>query len=352
MTSLERVQAVLRGEMPDRLPVVPQAFMFCAHAIGYNIGEINRNPAKLAESHIFSQEKYGYDGCVIDVDDATLAEACGAKAVFRDKDVASIDEHNPLLTDLRQINDLKLPDPKKSGRLSEWLEVSERLVDKIGKDVFIMGRADQGPFDLLCLLRGAQNLMLDLIDEDEEVVLNAMEWATQAHIIFAKAQLETGVHATSMGDAYAGPNLISPSMYRQFVFDFEKKVVESLKDYDGAYSIHICGDTTKIIEDMGKTGADILEIDWKSDMGRARSLVPQSTVLMGNIDPSDPMVLGTPEKVKSQVKNLIETTKGKGIIISSGCALGANTKPENMAALVEAAKLYGTAEQLMQLQNC
>ena len=74
MTSLERVQAVLAGQMPDRVPVIPQGFMFSAKTAGYDIGAINRNPAKMAESHRISQEKYGYDGCVVDVDDATLAE--------------------------------------------------------------------------------------------------------------------------------------------------------------------------------------------------------------------------------------------------------------------------------------
>ena len=48
---------------------------------------------------------------------------------------------------------------------------------------------------------------------------------------------------------------------------------------------------------------------------------------------------------------MIRKTRGRGLILSSGCALGANTKPENMAALVESARLYGTREQLEELQK-
>ena len=121
---------------------------------GYDIGQVNRSPAKMAECHRMCQEKYGYDGCVIDVDDATLAEACGARVIFRERDVAIVDEHNPIITDLRQIDDLKLPDPMKDGRLCEWLETVQRLKESIGDHVFIMGRADAGPFSLLSLLRG------------------------------------------------------------------------------------------------------------------------------------------------------------------------------------------------------
>ena len=351
MTSLERVQAVLGGREPDCLPVIPQGFMFSAVTAGYHIGEINRNPAKMAESHRISQEKYGYDGCVVDVDDATLAEACGARVIFREQDVASVDEHQPILEDLREIDDLKLPDPLQDGRICDWLETVERLVDAIGDRVFIMGRADQGPFSLLCLLRGTQDFMVDLLTEDEAVIRRALEWTTEAHTRFARAQLQAGAHATSMGDAYAGQNLISPEMYRNFAWPYEKQVAENLKDLEKPYSIHICGDATQIVGDMGRTGAKILEVDWMTDMGWARSQVGDEVVLMGNINPSDPMCIGTPDQVEAQVRSIVEKTGGRGVILSSGCALGANTRPENMEALVRAARRYGSREFLETLRR-
>lgn len=351
MTSLERVQAVLNGQTPDRLPVLPQSFMVSAKTAGYDIGQINRDPKKMAESHLLCRERFGYDGCIIDVDDATLAEACGAKVIFRKRDVATVDEKHPCLDSLEEIDKLKLPNPMEDGRLSEWLETTKRIVDAVGSEAFVIGRADQGPFDLLCLLRGSQEFMMDLLTEDEDVVLHAMAWATQAHIVFARAMLLTGAHCTSMGDSYASPNLVSPEIYRKFALPFEKQVVAALADLPGVYSIHICGDTSKILRDMGETGAKILELDWAVDMGEARKMIPDDVVLMGNINPSDPMCFGTPADVLAQTKRVIEDTKGKGLILSSGCALGANTKPENMQALVNAAKLYGSYDRLVEMQK-
>ena len=318
MTSLERVQAVLEGRIPDRIPVIPQGFMFSANAAGYNIGQINRSPKLMAESHRICQEKYGYDGCVIDVDDASLAEACGAKVIFREDSVATVDEHNPVLEDLRDIDDLHMPDP--------------------------------GPFNLLCLLRGTQDFMMDLLTEEEDVIFHALEWATEAHSRFARAQLKIA-HATSMGDAYASPELVSPEMYRRFALPAEKKVVENVADLNKPYSIHICGNTTGIIEDMSNAGSKILEVDWKLDMASAREIVRDDIVLMGNLNPSDPMCIGTPDKVREQAEAIIRGTKGKGLILSSGCALGANTKPENMEALVVSAKEFGSYEQIAALQG-
>lgn len=349
MTSLERVQAVMRGEVPDYLPVIPQSFLFAMSEGGTSIGQVNKNPAAMAKCHLECREKYGYDGCIMDVDDSTLAEACGAKVVYRDDSVAVVKESEPLLTDLRQVDDLKIPDPKKDGRLPLWLETTSRIAEKIGGEAMVMGRADQGPFNLLCLLRGTQEFMLDLIEEEEEVILHALEWTTKVHIAFAQAQLEAGANITSMGDAYASPNLVAPAYYRKYALPFEKKVVEAVQTPDKPYSIHICGDTTKIIGDMGKTGVKVLEVDWKLDMGAARRLVPPETVLMGNVNPSDPLYLGTPDKVDAAVKGIIESTKGRGLIVSSGCAIGANTKPENLKALVDSARKYGAYDKVMAL---
>jgi uroporphyrinogen-III decarboxylase len=118
-------------------------------------------------------------------------------------------------------------------------------------------------------------------------------------------------------------------------------LVKEVQDSGIPLSIHICGNTASIISDMGKTGAHILEVDWQLDMELARRSVPRSTVLMGNINPSDPLVLGTPESTSAAVREVIRKTGGRGLFVSSGCALGRNTPPENLQAMVNAVREYG-----------
>jgi len=351
MNSLERCMAVLNGETPDRLPIVPQCFMLAVETAGMKIGDVNKNGRKMAQAHIISQEKYGYDGCVIDFDDATIAEAVGAKVIFREDEPAIVDEEQPVLKDLRDVYDMPIPDPASSGRLNEWLEATRTLSEAIGDHVFIMGRADQGPFSIACLLRGTTQFMMDLLTEDKQLIDDVLEYCRKISAVFAKAQKDAGAHVTSIGDAFAGPNLISPDMYRQFALIPEQKLAKEVQDYGIPFSIHICGNTNGIIQDMGTTGAKILEVDWMLDIKEARRLVPEDTVLMGNIDPSIPLVMGTAPDVDAAVKRLIEATKGKRHIISSGCAMGRNTPPENFKAFIEAAHRYGSYEEIMKLQN-
>ena len=351
MTSLQRCLSVLNGQLPDRVPVIPQSFMFAVETAGFKIGKANRSGRLMAEAHRISQQKFGYDGCVIDFDDASLAEACGAKVIYREDEPAVVDESEPLLKDLRDVEDLKLPDPYRDGRLPEWLEATERLRTSIGDEVLIMGRADQGPFSLACLLRGMEQFMMDLLVEDQAVIEKVLDYTRRACAVFAKAQKDAGAHITSIGDALAGPALIAPDTYRRLAWEPEKSLTDEVRNYGIPFSIHICGDTTEIIEDMGKTGADVLELDWKVDMGKARKILPARTVIMGNIDPSDPLVLGTPEQVDLNAKKIITQTAGRGLILSSGCAMGRNTPEENMRAMVAAPEKYGTLEQLMEMDH-
>ena len=342
MSSLQRCMAVLNGEVPDRVPVIPQTFMFAIENAGMKMAEVVRNPARMADALIHGMDRFGYDGCVVDFDDATLAEACGAKVIFRENDPAVVDESDLVVKDWSALDSLRVPDPWSHGRLPIWLETTQILAKKVGDRAFIMGRADQGPFTLACLLRGPQQFMMDLITEaDPTPIHKLIAYCREACSAFAKAQKEAGAHATSIGDALAGPNLISPALYRKFALQPEIALTKDVQDSGIPLSIHICGNTTPIVSDMGKTAARILEVDWQLDMELAQRSVPGTTVLMGNINPSDPLVLGSPESVSAAVRQVIEKTGGRGLFLSSGCALGRDTPPENLEAMVKAVQEYG-----------
>lgn len=351
MNSWQRCTAALNFQVPDRIPVVPQSFLVACRTAGYQIGQINKSGKLIAKTHLIALERFGYDGIVVDVDDASLAEACGAKVLFREDDVAVVDDSEPVLKHIRDVQDLRVPDPFKDGRLPEWLEATRILREQLKNEVFLMGRADQGPFDLACLLRGAQNFLMDLLTEKPEDIWTLLDFCRKASTAFAKAQKDCGADATSIGEAYAGPNLISPEMYRTFAFDHQRTMAKEVQEYGIPLSLHICGNASEIIEDMAQTGARIIEIDWKVDMARAKSIIGERAVIMGNVDPSDPLVWGTPEQVIEKSASVIRDTGGLGVFLSSGCAMGFNTPDANVSAMVKAAAEYGTEEQILELQE-
>jgi len=63
---------------------------------------------------------------------------------------------------------------------------------------------------------------------------------------------------------------------------------------------------------------------------------------VGNVDPSGVMALGTPEQVLEESRRAIEVLGKHGrFILSPGCTLPATTPPENVEAMMEAARSFG-----------
>lgn len=340
MTPKQRVMTVLNGGIPDHVPVVPQAFLFALESAGLKMTDVVRSPERMAKALVECRDRYDYDGCIIDFDDATLAEACGAKVIYRDEDPAIVDESCPLIQDYAQVKDLILPDPASSGRLPIWLETTSRIVEMTKGEVFVMGRADQGPFSLACLLRGAENFMSDLMEGNPSDIKALIDFCRQACALFAMAQGEAGAHATSIGDAFAGPNLISPLLYREFACGPETDLAAEVQTHGIPFSLHICGDTRTIFADMVSVGTRILEIDWQVDLAKASEIANGRCTILGNLNPSDPLAFGTPDGVDLLATKALEDTHGRNFILSSGCALGRNTKPENVRAMVKAARRF------------
>jgi uroporphyrinogen-III decarboxylase len=95
-----------------------------------------------------------------------------------------------------------------------------------------------------------------------------------------------GADMVSNGDSPAGPDLISPAMYGAFAQPYERTLVDEAHALGLPYALHICGNTTRMVEAMLAIGADALELDYKADMRRAHDTMKGRAVFIGNIDPS------------------------------------------------------------------
>ena len=236
---------------------------------------------------------------------------------------------------------LKVPDPRRDGRLPLWLETTRLLRRMVGDEMAIMGRADQGPFGLLGLLRDPQMFMMDLLEQPEEDIFAGLDVCVAAGVAFAKAQLAAGADLTSIGDGLAGESLISPAMYRRFSQPFERRYKEQLGG--GLLSLHICGRSDNIIEGMVATGAEVLELDHLNDMDRSFGIVARRCCVFGNIDPSSVLHYGHSRPRPGKMPRGHGTAKRHQA--RSSCApavwLMATTPPENVQAMTDAARECG-----------
>jgi len=341
MDSIERTLATLAFKQSDRVPVDLHNFMVTPRYIGAEDSpDFYRNGEALAEGQIAAWRRFGHDVLLVENGTAALAEACGVEVEYLSESAPVAKK--PAISSLDEVENLKVPDPYKDPLLKELLKATRIVVEEIGDQAFIMGRADQGPFSLACEIRGMSNFLMDLaLGEDLDKVYQLLDFCLEVCDRYAHAQIEQGAHATSIGDSPSGPDVISQKYYRQFAHPWVKRLAERLKKNDVILAYHICGNATPIMEDMVTTGADIIEIDQKSDQVAVKSVVRGKAALLGPVDPSGVMANGTPQEVTEKcVEALDNLSPGGGFILGPGCALPPTTPDENIDAMIEAAKSY------------
>ena len=306
MTSIERTLATLAFKQPDRVPVDLHNFMMTSRFIGAEDSpDFYRDGDALAEGQIAAWRRFGHDVLLVENGTAALAEACGVEVEYMG-DSAPVAKR-PAIISLDEVDSLEVPDPYKDTLLSELLKATRIVVEEIGDQAFIMGRADQGPFSLACEIRGMSEFLMDIaLGEQLDKVHQLLDFCRQVTERYAFAQIEQGAHATSIGDSPSGPDVISPNYYRTFAYPYVQQLAASLKKKDIILAYHICGNATPIIEEMVSSGAAILEIDQKSDQQAVKAAAQGKVTLLGPVDPSEVMANGTSELVMEKCEEALE----------------------------------------------
>ncbi len=344
MNSLERVKAVLAGKIPDRVPVCLHNFMLAAREAGIAMEKYRSDPEVIARAHLTAVEKYGHDCIMIDTDTTMLAEAMGAKSECAPNEPGRIVA--PAIAGLDEVDRLQVVNPETDGRVPALLEGVKLIAKQVGAEIAIRGNADQAAFGLACLVRGIEDFLIDLAtDPENPAIRRLLEVCYQSHLAVHRALKAAGAHFTSMGDSLAGPDVVSPKMFDRFARPYEERLVKDLAA-EGIFTvIHICGDTTRILDLLARYDVCGFELDYKTDAVKAKQTAGVRHVLFGNIDPSGVIAQGTATEVREKARRLISAWKPGGhFVLNAGCAIPPTTPPENIRALIETAHKEGRYE--------
>jgi len=325
---------------------------FGAAIAGVPIGIYNTDGPVMARSQIKAWEILGQDVVVAQSDGYYIAEGFGCR-INQPLDTTP---HlvKPAAATLAEACSLKVPDPRTDGRMPVYIEAVRRLKEHFGDRVAIRATGT-GPFSLASYLTGGtENFLMEIASaemegdaESERKLKIVMELSSDALISFLKATIAAGSDIAQAGDSLASLSMISPTIYEKYVFPYEVKVFQTINpiihERGGVTLLHICGDTTRILPLMCRTGADILEIDSLVDIGEARRNFGDKVAFMGNIEPSSVLFQGTPQAVYDECVSCLNAAKATegGFILGSGCEVPPNAPLENMKAMVRAAREFG-----------
>jgi len=335
MNSRERIFNLFKGGQTDHLSLMPITMQFATDSIGKKYKEYATDHRILVEGQLKVAEVFDIDHVSVISDPAREAADCGASILYAEDSPPAIDNQNNLLADKTKLVSLKMPDVLSGGRMQDRVEGVALFKEKVGNDKIIEGWIE-GPCAEGADLRGINALMMDFFD-DTAFVRDLFEFVIEMELNFAKFQIEAGVDIMGMGDAAA--SLIGPQLYEEFVWPYEKRLIDGVHELGAAVRLHICGNTRDILDGIGRLGCEIVDLDYMVPVSQAREKMGQSQIICGNIDPVAVLQDSTPDQIHQAVEQCHKEA-GSNFIVGAGCEVTRNTAPENLRVLTDYAQSH------------
>lgn len=279
-------------------------------------------------SAIYAAFDWYMDGNV-DAEDRTLtADGC-----FKDAE------------ELEDLDFFEWPDP------ADYIDVEEcrRRVEAAPEDKVTLGMLWSAHFQDTCAAFGMETALMNMIANPEiyeAVDAKIMEFYLKANEIFfeaTKGKLDAVLIGNDMGSQRG--LMLSPDMVRRFIIPGCKRLVEQAHSYGVKVIYHSCGSIVDIIPDLIEAGVDIIHPIQALAAGmepmNLKEKFEGKVSFCGGVDTQDLLVHGSPEDVRSKVKELREIFPTGLIISPSHEAVMPDVPPENIHALFEEAqKIY------------
>ena len=377
MTPRERMARAMKGELPDRVPVMCQ--LSIGHMLlqtGYSPHEFWLSAEVFAAGLLELRKLYSFDGILISLHghkadwqkDISSVQREGEKEVViwrnGDRTIFPPDDlplHQPARPspppELASFDPDLIPEEIDYIPVSQGLmfyfdpEDSYRIFDLVksqaGRDFSIHGEVTS-PFDYYLHLFGLEQAMVSLIKAPDKVKA-ILQRFTHGIIKIAQRQLKKGVDAIKISSPFAGAAFISPKFYREFVLPFERQIALAIREKGVPAYLHTCGAISDRLELMVATGVSGLECLDPPPLGdvtlaEAKRRIGQQVFIKGNVDPVNVLLKGDRETIKQDVLTRLSIGKvGGRYILSTACSVAPHTPRSNvqlLAELVEEAGWY------------
>lgn len=333
MNGRERVFGLLEGRPVDSLPLMPITMTFAAERLGVAYGEYAADYRVLVDVQTQTAQDFDFDQVSCISDPAREAADCGARVEYFDNQPPAIVEDQALLADKSGLAGMECPNPLGGGRMHDRVKAAALFKEKVGTEKVIEGWIE-GPCAMASDLRGINAIMVDFYD-DPGFVRDLFEFSVEMELCFARAQIEAGVDIMGVGDAAA--SLVGPTLYEEFIWPYEKELIDGVHAMGCRVRLHICGNTRHILAGMGRLECEIVDLDWLSPVSEGREQMGAHQVLLGNMDPVSILRNSTPDAVRSTIDQC-HRQAGARYIAAPGCETPPGTPLENLEAMVEYAR--------------
>jgi uroporphyrinogen decarboxylase len=335
LTSKDRFLRACRFEPVDRVPVwiMRQAGRYLpeyqAIRANHSFLEICKTPELAAEVSLQPYRILGVDAIIVFSDILIVAEAMGMPL--------DVPDSGPVLSnpvrDAAAVRDLRNFDPDRETKFVG--DAIRAICKQAGPTVPVIGFA-AAPWTLACYMiegrtRGNISHAKQMLHEQPHVVRGLLDRIAHATAEYLKSQIAAGASVVQLFDTWAGE--LSPSEYHAFELPSTQQIFESLRGLPVAKILFAKGSSAHL-ESLAKSGADVISIDWNTDLAEARRKLGRQVALQGNVDPA--ILLGAESDVRLAAAGAIAKTRGVGHILNLGHGILPGTPVKNAKAFVEA----------------
>ena len=236
----------------------------------------------------------------------------------------------------KELNQVVVPNAEEA--LDYVIQAVKQTKAALNNRVPLIGFAGS-PWTLLCYAvqgQGSKNFdkAKAFCFSQPELAHRLLQMITDTTIDYLKAKVAAGVNAVQLFDSWGG--LLSPDDYNIFSWPYLQQIVTALKD---DIPVIVFGKGCWFaLNDMAKSGASALGVDWTCSARNARYLSGGQITLQGNFDPS--RLLSPIPTIKHEVKKMIDAFGKDRYIVNLGHGILPNIPVDHAKAFVEAVKEY------------
>lgn len=201
-------------------------------------------------------------------------------------------------------------------------------------------------FNMVSEYRNIEALMMDTFDTPD--LYHALLAKLSEQMVIYNARLaQTDVECVGIQGNIANGAMFSSDFFAEHVEPYEKPVIDAIHA-NGAYTIyHNCGAARKLYPNYKRMGFTVWETVAEAPVGdntlqEAKHFFGDSMCLLGNLDQIDFLKTAEPEAVADRTRQVVETgMPGGHYIFSTSDFLEKGTRIENVKAMIAAAKAAG-----------
>jgi len=253
-----------RGKRTPKAPWLPYAGVHCAYLIGEKANVYLQNADLLAKGVLFAAERYKVDGMPLVFDLNVEAMSMGCEANWYPDNPPAVIGH-PLADKTLAEANLKIPTAK-DGRWPVIVEAGRKVMEKKG-DWALLGLLC-GPLTLASHLRGVK-IFTDVV-KNKPLAGEILGFCAKVCAESARIYRDIGCEIIALVDPVASQ--IRPETFREFVTPACQEAIKVIHDAGRTSSFYICGDATKVLDEVCRIGTHGFAIDEQLNINYVRDM--------------------------------------------------------------------------------